>query len=160
MDREAWHAAVHGVARGWTQLSDWTELDWLRRREFHPWVRKIPYKRKWQPTPVFLPEKSHKQKSLMGYSPKSLQKSLRFTSKCKYYHQQMTNCWCSHVTWYFLSSILFLGTFFWFTLPYIYIYTHIYIYLHTYIHTHTCIYVCIYDHPVYVCIYDHPGYFC
>ena len=26
MDREAWHAAVHGVTKGWTQLSDWTEL--------------------------------------------------------------------------------------------------------------------------------------
>ena len=26
MDREAWHAAVHGVANSWTQLSDWTEL--------------------------------------------------------------------------------------------------------------------------------------
>ena len=28
MDREAWHAAVHGVAKSWTQLSDWTELNW------------------------------------------------------------------------------------------------------------------------------------
>jgi len=28
MDREAWHAAVHGVAKGQTQLSDWTELNW------------------------------------------------------------------------------------------------------------------------------------
>ena len=27
MDREAWSAAVHGVARSWTRLSDWTELD-------------------------------------------------------------------------------------------------------------------------------------
>ena len=27
MDREAWHAAVHGVARSWTRLSDWTELN-------------------------------------------------------------------------------------------------------------------------------------
>ena len=27
MDREAWHAAVHGVAKSWTQLSDWTELN-------------------------------------------------------------------------------------------------------------------------------------
>ena len=28
MDREAWHAAVHGVAKSWTQLSDWTDLNW------------------------------------------------------------------------------------------------------------------------------------
>ena len=28
MDREAWRAAVHGVAKGQTQLSDWTELNW------------------------------------------------------------------------------------------------------------------------------------
>ena len=30
MDREAWHAAVHGVAKSWTQLSDWTELNWSK----------------------------------------------------------------------------------------------------------------------------------
>ena len=29
MDREAWHAAVHGVAKSWTQPSDWTELNWV-----------------------------------------------------------------------------------------------------------------------------------
>ena len=29
MDREAWRAAVHGVAKTWTQLSDWTELNWI-----------------------------------------------------------------------------------------------------------------------------------
>ena len=29
MDREAWHAAVHGVTKSWTQLSDWTELNFL-----------------------------------------------------------------------------------------------------------------------------------
>ena len=28
MDREAWHAAVHGVAKSWTQLSNWNELNW------------------------------------------------------------------------------------------------------------------------------------
>ena len=28
MDREAWRAAIHGVAESWTQLSDWTELNW------------------------------------------------------------------------------------------------------------------------------------
>ena len=39
-----------------------------RRCGFDPWVGKIPWGRKWQPTPVFLPEKSHGQKSLEGYS--------------------------------------------------------------------------------------------
>ena len=40
-----------------------------RRCRFNPWVRKIPWRRKWQPTPVFLPGKSHRQSSLEGYSP-------------------------------------------------------------------------------------------
>ena len=44
----------------------------LRRHQrsgLDPWVRKIPWRRKWQPTPVFLPGKYHGQRSLMGYSP-------------------------------------------------------------------------------------------
>ena len=36
---------------------------------FDIWVGKIPWSRKWQPTPEFLPGKSHRQKSLAGYSP-------------------------------------------------------------------------------------------
>ena len=32
-------------------------------------VRKVAWRRKWQPAPVFLPEKSHGQRSLVGYSP-------------------------------------------------------------------------------------------
>jgi len=28
MDREAWHAAIHGVTKSWTRLSNWTELNW------------------------------------------------------------------------------------------------------------------------------------
>ena len=51
MDRGAWWAAVHGVARSRTQLSDVT---------FMPW------RRKWQPTPVFLPGESQRQGSLVG----------------------------------------------------------------------------------------------
>ena len=39
---------------------------------FSPWVRKIPWRGKWQPTPIFLPGKSHGQRSLAGYSPRSL----------------------------------------------------------------------------------------
>ena len=40
-----------------------------RRHRFNPWVRKIPWRRKWQPTPVFLPGKSHGQRRLEGYNP-------------------------------------------------------------------------------------------
>ena len=40
-----------------------------RRLGFHPWIRKVSWSRKWQPTPVFLPGKSHGQRSLAGYSP-------------------------------------------------------------------------------------------
>ena len=40
-----------------------------RRYGFHPWFRKLPWRRAWQPTPVFLPGESHGQRSLMGYSP-------------------------------------------------------------------------------------------
>ena len=92
MNREAWHAAIHGVAKSWTRLSDWTELNWTegrmgflvgasgkepackwrrhKRHGFNPWVRKIPWRRAWQPTPVFLPGESHGQRSLVGYSPR------------------------------------------------------------------------------------------
>ena len=40
-----------------------------RRYGFDPWVEKIPWRRKWQSTPVFLPGKSHGQRNLEGYSP-------------------------------------------------------------------------------------------
>ena len=40
-----------------------------RRCEFNPWAGKIPWRRKWQPTSVFLPGKSHGQRRLVGYSP-------------------------------------------------------------------------------------------
>ena len=39
------------------------------RPGFNPWVGKIPWRRKWQPTPVFLPRKFHGWRSLVGYSP-------------------------------------------------------------------------------------------
>ena len=40
-----------------------------RRPGFDPWVRKIPWRRSLQPTPVFLPGEFHGQRSLVGYSP-------------------------------------------------------------------------------------------
>ena len=41
----------------------------IRRHKFDPWVGKIPWRRAWQPTLVFLPGESHGQRSLVGYSP-------------------------------------------------------------------------------------------
>ena len=40
-----------------------------KRSKFDPWVRKIPWRRKWLPTPVFLLRKFHGQRSLVGYGP-------------------------------------------------------------------------------------------
>ena len=88
MGRESWRAAVHGVAKTQTRLSDGTTIAFLsglprwlsskesacqcrrcKRRRFDPWAGKICWRRTWQPTPVFLPGKSHGQRSLGGYSP-------------------------------------------------------------------------------------------
>ena len=41
----------------------------FRRPGVNPWVGTIPWRREWQPTPVFLPGESHGQRSLAGYSP-------------------------------------------------------------------------------------------
>ena len=41
----------------------------INRWGFDPWVGKIPWRRAWQPTPVFSPGEFHRQRSLAGYSP-------------------------------------------------------------------------------------------
>ena len=94
MDRGAWQATVHGVTKSQTWLSNfhfhfhvllydrsllviyfpwwlswWRNHLQCRRWRFDPWIRKIPGRRKLQPTPVFLPGKFHGQRSLVGYSP-------------------------------------------------------------------------------------------
>ena len=46
-----------------------------KRCRFDPWVRKIPWRRKWLPTPVLLPGEFHGQRSLVGYSPCSPKES-------------------------------------------------------------------------------------
>ena len=42
---------------------------------FNPWVGKIPWRNEWLPTPAFLPEEFHGQKSLEGYGPWGLKES-------------------------------------------------------------------------------------
>ena len=52
----------------------------VKRHEFDPSVGKIPWSRKWQPTPVFSPGKFHGQRSLVCYSPSGC-KELDLTQK-------------------------------------------------------------------------------
>ena len=46
-----------------------------KRCEFDPWVRKIPWRREWQPTPVLLPGESRRQRDLAGFSPQGHKES-------------------------------------------------------------------------------------
>ena len=41
----------------------------MQEGRFDPWVGKIPWSRRWPPTPVFLPGKSQGERSVVGYSP-------------------------------------------------------------------------------------------
>ena len=76
-----WETVTHGDC-GNSNAWDWilsSPLPWglswqriclqFRRPGFSPWVREIPWRRKWQPTPVFLPGEFHGQRSLVGYGP-------------------------------------------------------------------------------------------
>jgi len=57
------------------QIKSQTAMQETQEIRVDPWVRMIPWRRKWQPTLVFLPEKSHGQRSLAGYSPKGHKES-------------------------------------------------------------------------------------
>ena len=46
-----------------------------RRQGFGPWVRRIPWRKKWKPTPVFFPGETHGQRRLAGYSPRGCKES-------------------------------------------------------------------------------------
>ena len=86
-DRGTWWATVHGVTKSWTQLSNfhfhlkilahWGFSDSSAGKEstcqcgrsgFSPWIRKIPWRRAWQATPVLLPGESQGQRNLAGCS--------------------------------------------------------------------------------------------
>ena len=50
-----------GFPRGTSGKESTCQCRRLQRHEFDPWVRKIPWRKKWQPTPVSLPGKFHEQ---------------------------------------------------------------------------------------------------
>ena len=87
MDRGVWQATVYRVTKSqtWLRTHSWCwerpntfraslvalmvkNLPAMWETKFDPWVRKIPWRREWQPTPVFLPRKLRGQSSLVGYS--------------------------------------------------------------------------------------------
>ena len=57
-----------------------------KRCRLDPWVGKIPWRRAWQPTPVFLPGESHGQRSLEGYHPLGLQRVRYYLSDLVFMH--------------------------------------------------------------------------
>ena len=61
----------------------------LKRLGFDPWVRKMPSWRAWQPTSVFLPGESHRQRRLASYSPWG-RKELDTTEATQHAHMQHT----------------------------------------------------------------------
>ena len=57
-----------------------------KRYGFSPWVGTIPWRRKWQPTPVFLPGETHGRRSLAGYSPWSRKQSDTLSNLAQHLH--------------------------------------------------------------------------
>ena len=87
-DGGAWWAAVYGTAQGRIRLKRRSSSSRMSEvfpgdsavgnpltnvggagNSFNPWVGKIPWRRVWWPTPVFLPGESHGQRSMVGHSP-------------------------------------------------------------------------------------------
>ena len=112
-------------------VAQWENLSAMqvdcKRYRFGPWVGKIPWRRSWQPSPVFLPGEFHGQRSLVGYSLWGLQRIRHhFITKQQQQHQN------SPPLLHFTEIIFF-------HLPFtenmqnvssiLYIYTYIYIYI-------------------------------
>ena len=68
MSHRSSHAILGAPGGSVVKLSTWQCRRW-RKRWFSPWVGKIPWRRKWQLTLLFLLGKSHGQRSLVGYGP-------------------------------------------------------------------------------------------
>ena len=72
-----------------------------KRYVFDPWVGKIPWGRRWQPTPLFLPGEFHEQRSLVGPSPWGCKES-DMTKRLTFFKKVMENFICTNlwiITW-------------------------------------------------------------
>ena len=81
-----------------------------RRHGFSPWVNKIPWRKTCQPTPIFLPGKSHGQRRLVGYSPWG-RKEWDMTEHSAVTHLLSTRAWiqtqaCLALKFMFFTTIL------------------------------------------------------
>ena len=61
--------ASYQISRGFPSGSAVKNPPAIQELQVQPWIGKIPWRRAWQPTPAFLPGESHRQRSLVGYSP-------------------------------------------------------------------------------------------
>ena len=61
--------SLQGLTRGFSGKESSSQCWRCQRCIFDAWVQKIPWRRAWQPTQIFLPRESHEQRSLAGYSP-------------------------------------------------------------------------------------------
>ena len=87
------HAAIKNKCQCWRPKRHW----------FDCWVRNIPWRRKWQPTPVFLPGESHRWRSLLGYSPWGRKESDTTEQLTHMFliiaKMNLWYCWCCRRTW-------------------------------------------------------------
>ena len=89
-----------GLSQGLSGKESTCQCRRCRRCRFHPWVGKIPWKNKWQSTPVFLPGKPHGQNSLMGYrlwGHKELDRTKQLSTHTHTHLPDWFECWHSHI---------------------------------------------------------------
>ena len=76
-----------------------------KRRRFDPWVRKIPWRRAWQPISVFLPGESHGQRSPGGHKESDMTEQLSTAQHRYYYHHRFTDRILHILLCYLLFSV-------------------------------------------------------
>ena len=98
-------------------MAQWKRIPLPSRRHwFNPWVGKIPSRRKWQPTQVYLPGKPHGQRSLVGYSACGCQRVRHnlATKQQHVYRKAVKRIQSSHIPHIQFSSIIILHEWVWY----------------------------------------------